>query len=148
MAVIVKCVSCGTRNRVDERNMHAKNALCGNCSAILPVPRSANPMELTDNNFDNYIKSSAKPVLVDFWADWCAPCKYMAPILEEFAVNHPCIAVAKVDVEANHMTGLKLNITSIPTLILFLNGAEVKRISGVQSLSALESELEQWITIN
>jgi thioredoxin 1 len=72
----------------------------------------------------------------------------MAPILEEFAAHHPSIAVSKVDVEANHMIGLKFNITSIPTLILFVNGEEVKRISGVQSLPALESELEPWITIN
>ena len=148
MTVVVKCVSCGTKNRVDEKNMHVKNAVCGNCNAILPVPRSAKQVELTDNNFDNYISSSQKPVLVDFWAEWCAPCKYMIPILEEFAAHHPSITVGKVNVESNHMIGFKFNITNIPTLILFVNGKEVKRIFGAQTLAALESELEPWITIN
>ncbi len=148
MTLVVNCVSCGTKNRVDEKLMLAKKAICGNCNAILPVPKSANSIELTDNNFDSYISKSSKPILVDFWAEWCTPCKYLTPVLEEFANHHPSITVGKVNVEVNHMIGFKFNITNIPTLILFVNGKEAKRISGALSLPALEKELEPWITIN
>lgn len=147
MSIIVKCLSCGTKNRVKE-NIPSKNATCGKCNEILPIPKSHQPINLSDANFKSFISNSKKPVLVDFWAKWCEPCKLIAPILEEFATLHPSITAAKVDVEANQLTPAHLQISVIPMLILFINKKEVKRISGAISLQSLESQLKQWLSAN
>lgn len=76
-------------------------------------------IHVTDENFDELIGKSIKPVLVDFWATWCGPCKAIAPVLEEISENSEDIIVAKIDVDANPQTAAKYHIRSIPTLMLF-----------------------------
>lgn len=98
---------------------------------------------VTDDSFQDDVLSSNKPVLVDFWATWCGPCKMVAPVLEEIAKDHAdALTVAKLDVDANPATSRSFQVTSIPTLILFQNGEPTKRIVGAKSKSALLRELD------
>ncbi len=98
---------------------------------------------VTDDSFQQDVVSSNKPVLVDFWATWCGPCKMVDPVLEEIAKDHgETLTIAKLDVDANPETARAFQVTSIPTLILFQNGEATKRIVGAKSKSALLRELD------
>ncbi len=102
----------------------------------------ANITNLTDSTFDEVIGSSDKPVLVDFWAEWCGPCKMIAPILEEFSVEQADrFAIAKLDVDANVATATKYSVMSIPTLLLFKDGEVIARLVGAKPKGALLQEI-------
>lgn len=93
---------------------------------------------VTDSNFAETVLMSEKPVLVDFWAAWCGPCRMVAPVLEEIAAEKAAaLTVAKVDVDANPATARDFQVVSIPTLILFKDGKPVKRIVGAKGKAAL-----------
>ena len=103
---------------------------------------SENITTLSDATFDEVIGSSDKPVLVDFWAEWCGPCKMIAPILEELAVEQADkFAVAKLEVDVNVATATKFSVMSIPTLLLFKNGEVVARLVGAKPKGALLQEI-------
>ncbi|HEY7054492.1 MAG TPA: thioredoxin [Mycobacterium sp.] len=100
------------------------------------------PIAVTDGSFAQDVLSASGPVLVDFWATWCAPCRMVAPVLEEIAGEKADqLTVAKIDIDANPATARDFQVVSIPTLILFKNGEPVKRIVGAKSKAALLREI-------
>lgn len=104
------------------------------------------PIVVTDSNFDALVLKADKPVLVDFWATWCAPCRQIAPILEEIAANHSDkITIAKLDADANPITPAQYRVTGIPTLNLYVNGEVVKSIVGARPKAALLAELADYL---
>ncbi len=101
---------------------------------------------VTDDSFADDVLGSDKPVLVDFWASWCGPCKQVAPVLEEIASeNGEKITIAKMDIDANPDTPKKYQIMSIPTMILFSGGKPVKQIVGAKPKAALLEDLADYL---
>jgi thioredoxin 1 len=98
--------------------------------------------EVTDNNFTAEVIESEGPVLVDFWAPWCGPCRVVAPVLEEIASERPDLRIVKLNVDDNQQTAAQYQVLSIPTLILFKGGAPVKTVVGAYPKKKLEQELE------
>ncbi len=107
---------------------------------------STNITHVTDASFEADVLKSAEPVLVDYWAEWCGPCKMIAPVLEEMATAYAGkIKIAKMDVDANQEVPAKFGIRGIPTLILFKNGQEVAKKVGAMSKSQLTAFLDSHI---
>jgi thioredoxin 2 len=124
------CPNCHAVNRVPEARL-GQNPNCGQCHHAL---FGGHPIELKAATFAKHIERNDVPVLVDFWAPWCGPCKMMAPqFIQAAGILEPNIRVAKVDTEAEQALGAKYNISSIPTLALFKNGREVARQAGAMS---------------
>jgi thioredoxin 1 len=98
--------------------------------------------DVTDTNFQDEVLESDKPVLVDFWAPWCGPCRVVHPILEEMLAEREDLRIVSLNVDDNQQTAANYEVLSIPTLILFRDGAETKRIVGALPKKRLESELE------
>jgi thioredoxin 1 len=97
---------------------------------------------LTDTTFDEIVGSADKPILVDFWAEWCGPCKAIAPILEELAVEQSeRFSIAKLDIDENVATATKYAVMSIPTLLLFKDGEVIARLVGAKPKGAMLSEI-------
>jgi thioredoxin 2 len=133
--VVVRCVFCGTANRVDLSRLSA-GPKCGSCSRPIRLDR---PVPVTDAEFDKVIAGSSVPVVVDFYADWCGPCKMMAPVLDDFARRHTGQAlVLKLDTDANPAVPARFGIRGIPTLIVFERGQESRRQVGVVQAADLE----------
>ena len=106
-----------------------------------------NIVTLSDSNFDEEIKSSEEAVLVDFWAEWCGPCKMVAPVLEEIAAEHgDTLTVAKVNIDENLETARRFEVMSIPTLILFRDGEPQLRIIGAKGKGQLLQDLAEFIS--
>ncbi len=102
-----------------------------------------NEITLTDREFENTISNSDKPVLVDFWAPWCGPCRFVGPILSEIAVERATdLKVGKLNVDDNPVVSQKFGISSIPTLILFKNGLPIERIVGAMPKDMLMKYIE------
>ena len=132
------CPHCATVNRIFWPKLKdAPN--CGRCKQPL---FTGEPLALTTADFDRHITRNDLPVVVDFWAPWCGPCRTMAPTFHQAAIDlEPHARLAKVDTEAEPQLAARFNIRSIPTLAIFLNGREIARQSGALDLGTLK----RWV---
>src|SRR5687768_1162289 len=132
--MIVACPKCSTKNRIDERAATDMQPVCGKCGAPLPASAAAangKPHTVTDDSFAHDVveASATRPVLVDAWAEWCGPCRMIAPVLDELAAeSNGRYTIAKLNVDENPKTAAQFNIRSIPTLLIFKNGKLVDLI--------------------
>ena len=142
--IIQVCPQCGQRNRVQFASL-ANTARCGQCKQALPVLDL--PLEIDEeSHFDSLMKSAAMPVLVDFWADWCGPCKMMAPELKHVAAGSVGkFLVAKVNTEGLPVLAQRMQIHALPTLVLFEAGNEVARTEGALPAVQIQRFVEQTI---
>ena len=137
----IVCPACNAVNRIPADKLNAAPR-CGKCHQAL---FSGQPLELTATNFQQHINRNDIPLVVDFWAPWCGPCKMMGPAFAQAAAQlEPGVRLAKVNTEAEQNIGAQLGIRSIPTMIVFRNGREVARQAGAMAAP----DIIRWVQAN
>lgn len=141
---VVTCANCGVRNRVQEGGgQKSLQAVCGRCGAKLEAGAgSSKPITVTDASFARDVLGSSLPVLLDCWAEWCAPCRMIAPALDQLAAeSQGRYLIAKLNVDENPQTAAQFGIRSIPTLLIFKHGQLVERIVGAHPKQSIAARL-------
>jgi thioredoxin 2 len=140
--MIIRCLSCGTKNRMPETRLNDR-PLCGRCGDPLIVGGDAGkPFDTTDATFSREILAVTGTVIVDCWAPWCAPCRLVAPVLDELAAKYAGgIKIAKLNVDENPVTAAQYDIRNIPTLLFFREGKLVNRVTGASPKEEIERHL-------
>ena len=144
---IISCPNCGAKNRVDEGAGAELRPVCGRCGTALDTGgagAAAGPIKVTDETFAREVlEARGVPVLVDYWAEWCGPCRMVAPVLDELAAEaRGRYRIAKLNIDENPRTAAQYSIRSIPTMLVFKDGAVVDRIVGAQPKQAIAARLK------
>ncbi len=151
--MIVTCGRCGAQNRVDERAaQRLRRPICGKCGAELNLKAGAQtdagrPVVVTDATLDSELQAAgARPLLLDCWAAWCAPCRTIAPLLDELAAEAAGrYVIAKLNVDENKRIAAQFAIQGIPTLLIFKHGQLVDRLVGAQPKETIAARLAAYI---
>ena len=143
---IVTCPQCGAKNRVDERALD-RQPVCGRCGTKLKMEGQSgavgHPINVTDSSFAaDVLEVRGKPVLLDCWAEWCQPCRMIAPAINQLAAeSNGQWVIAKLNVDQNQRTASQFQIDSIPALLIFKDGRLADRVVGLQPVDALRRRL-------
>lgn len=140
--MIIRCLHCGTKNRMPENRLNDR-PLCGKCSAPLVVDGSTGKtVDVTDASFDREAIHAPGVVLVDCWAPWCAPCRMVAPILDDLAAKYAGgVKIANLNVDENPLTASQYDVRNIPTMLLFRDGKLLDRLVGALPRDQIEQKL-------
>jgi thioredoxin 2 len=147
--MIIRCLNCGTKNRMPEDRINDRPR-CGKCGAsLVSCGEQGRPVDVTDATFSKEVIASDCSVLVDCWAPWCAPCRMVAPILDELAQKYAGgVKIAKLNVDENPLIASQYTIQSIPTMLLFRDGKMVNRLVGAMSREEIERRLLEIMKTN
>jgi thioredoxin 2 len=141
---MIRCPACGATNRVGQPASVKLEPVCGRCKT--PLRAASQPLTVSDATFSTAVEQSPLPVLLDFWAPWCPPCRVLAPVIDQLATEMSGrLRVAKLNIDDNPLTASRFHVQSIPTLLVFQGGREVDRLVGALPKAEIVRRLSGFI---